>query len=166
MSNGIRQLQCPQLMCQHWRDEFSSLFVIATVFLHVRAAPRLHVAAHSGPIESASHSCQCRTLSQVICARTVVHGLHDFISEGSGHQILQNPFLSHESAAISPVEAILLQPTAPLLPQHVHVAATLRGHSTGQFALHNHCRSSRISGSACWAASNCSLKTWVTSSGA
>ncbi|KRZ63513.1 hypothetical protein T08_12395, partial [Trichinella sp. T8] len=31
------------------------------------------------------------------------------------------------------------------------------GHSTGQLAPTNHCRSSWISGSACWAANNWSL---------
>ncbi|KRY22644.1 hypothetical protein T12_10440 [Trichinella patagoniensis] len=126
--------------------------------MHACAAPCVHVAAHSGRVESASHSGQCLTLAEVTCVPTIVHGLHDIISEGSRHQHLLSPFLSRESAAISPDEAIFLQPTASLLPQHVHVAATLRGHSTGQFAPHNHCRSSLISGSVCWAANNCSLK--------
>ncbi|XP_003369579.1 hypothetical protein Tsp_04988 [Trichinella spiralis] len=39
------------------------------------------------------------------------------------------------------------------------------GHSTSQHAPHNHCFSRRISGSACWAANNCSLKPCATSSG-
>ncbi|KRY46570.1 hypothetical protein T03_12603 [Trichinella britovi] len=38
------------------------------------------------------------------------------------------------------------------------------GHSTGQHAPTNHCRSSCISGSACWAVNNWSLKLCATSS--
>ncbi|KRY56480.1 hypothetical protein T03_15708 [Trichinella britovi] len=59
---------------------------------------------------------------------------------------------------MSPDEAIFIHPAAPLLPQHVHVAAHSVGHSTGQLAPTNHCRSSWISGSVCWAANNWSLK--------
>ncbi|XP_003378498.1 hypothetical protein Tsp_06439 [Trichinella spiralis] len=39
------------------------------------------------------------------------------------------------------------------------------GQSTSQLGPNNHCRSSRISGCACWAANNCSLKPWAASSG-
>ncbi|KRY20103.1 hypothetical protein T12_2598 [Trichinella patagoniensis] len=127
--------------------------------------PCVHVTAHSRPVELAPDSCQRPPFAQVACVPTIVHGLLDFISEYSRHQHLLSPFLSRESAAISPDEDFHLHPTAPLLPQHVHAAATRRGHSTGQQAPHNHCHSSRISGSACWAANNCSLKPWATSSG-
>ncbi|KRZ82898.1 hypothetical protein T08_15808 [Trichinella sp. T8] len=147
----------------HWRT-----VVLRQAFpphtLHACAAPCLHVASHSGLVESASHSCQCPTLTYVTCVPTIVHGLHDFISERSRHQHLLSPFLSHESAAISPDEAILLQPIAPLLPQHVHVAATYRGAFHRPARATQDCRSSQISRSACWAANNCSLKPWVASS--
>ncbi|KRX51284.1 hypothetical protein T09_3240 [Trichinella sp. T9] len=84
----------------HWRT-----VVIRQAFpprtLHACAAPCVHVAAHSGPEESAFHSCQCLTLAQVTCELTIVHGLHDIISEGSRHQHLLRPFISRQSAAIS-----------------------------------------------------------------
>ncbi|KRY26478.1 hypothetical protein T03_2423, partial [Trichinella britovi] len=118
--------------------------------LRARAATCVYVTTHPGPVESAPDSCQRPALTQ------------DFVPEGSRHQRLLSPFLGRESAAISSDEAIFIHPAAPLLPQHVHVAATLRG--TFHWPAHYHCRSSWISGSACWAANNWPLKFCTTSS--
>ncbi|XP_003369165.1 conserved hypothetical protein [Trichinella spiralis] len=84
----------------------------------------------------------------------VVHRPHDFIPESLRYQNLLSSFLSRESAAISTDEAIFLHSTAPLMPQHVHVAATLHRTFHRPARAINHCHSSWISGSACWAANN------------
>ncbi|XP_003370605.1 conserved hypothetical protein [Trichinella spiralis] len=93
----------------HWRTVVLGR-ALPPLALRARAAPCVYVTTHPGPVESAPDSCQRPALSQ-----------------GSRHQLLLNPFLGRESAAMSPDEAIFIHPTAPLLPQHVHVAATLRG---------------------------------------